>query len=133
MCFDSFRLYDCRQIPVRIEHHSPFNCLSWRCQETNKVNTDTTTQSNLTDNLKDKLSIDFHRLVPIFIFGLFCPEDPYRFVAVQGTNDILSFVPEEMLNEGLMKETAAGFKGECYDCYLDNLDADVSASTIFHP
>lgn len=102
------RFYDARDFPVRIQHCSPFNRLIWNCDflENEEQNNE-----NLIEDSKSK-SVDFNRIIPLFIAGLFCKDDPYRFVAVQGTSDLLNFVPEKELNKELVKEITAGFKGQ---------------------
>lgn len=111
--FSLFRLYDSREFPVRILHCSPFNRLTWDCPLHLTLHAaadpnDATKHNGVDDNKR----VDFFRLLPLFLAGVLCAEDPYRFIAVQGTSDLLDAVPQEELTEELVKEIASGMKSQ---------------------
>merc|ERR1712050_776898 len=62
------RLYDRGDLPVQVHHTATQNKISW------KVDID---------------KLDYHHYLPIFFDGLREKEDPYRFLSVQGTYDML--------------------------------------------
>lgn len=63
------RFYDIGNLPVRIAH-------------------DPTSHSPLKWNVKPE-TLDYHHYLPIFFSGLCEKDDPYRFIAVQGTHELL--------------------------------------------
>lgn len=62
------RFYDRGDLPVQIAHRGTGNLISWKV---------------------DIEKLDYHHYLPIFFDGLREKEDPYRFLAVQGTYDML--------------------------------------------
>merc|ERR1712060_529980 len=62
------RFYDRGDLPIQIYHGSVGGKIAW------KVDVD---------------KLDYHHYLPIFFDGLREKEDPYRFLAVQGTYDML--------------------------------------------
>merc|ERR1719456_408986 len=62
------RFYDRGDLPVLIAHRGRGNLISWKV---------------------DIEKLDYHHYLPIFFDGLREKEDPYRFLAVQGTYDML--------------------------------------------
>jgi len=62
------RFYDRGDLPVQIAHRGTGNLISWKV---------------------DIEKLDYHHYLPIFFDGLREMEDPYRFLAVQGTYDML--------------------------------------------
>jgi hypothetical protein len=62
------RFYDRGDLPVQIAHRGTSNLISWKV---------------------DIEKLDYHHYLPIFFDGLREKEDPYRFLAVQGTYDML--------------------------------------------
>lgn len=64
-----FRLfYDRGDIPIQIHHGNTVNKIAWKA---------------------DAEKLDYHHYMPIFCSGLREKEDPYRFLAVQGTYDLI--------------------------------------------
>lgn len=62
------RFYDRGDLPVQIQHRGTQNRISWKVEA-------------------EKL--DYHHYLPIFMDGLREKEDPYRFLAVEGTCNML--------------------------------------------
>jgi hypothetical protein len=62
------KFYDRGDLPVQIAHRGTGNLISWKV---------------------DIEKLDYHHYLPIFFDGLREKEDPYRFLAVQGTYDML--------------------------------------------
>merc|ERR1719158_1057073 len=62
------RFYDRGDLPIQIAHRGTGNLISWKV---------------------DIEKLDYHHYLPIFFDGLREKEDPYRFLAVQGTYDML--------------------------------------------
>lgn len=62
------RFYDRGDLPVQIAHSGTANKISW------KVDID---------------KLDYHHYLPIFMDGLREKEDPYRFLAVEGTHNMI--------------------------------------------
>jgi len=62
------RFYDRGDLPIQVQHSGIGNRLIW------KVDVD---------------KLDYHHYLPIFFDGIREKEDPYRFLAVQGTYDLL--------------------------------------------
>jgi len=62
------RFYDRGDLPIQIHHSGTANRISW------KVNIE---------------KLDYHHYLPIFMDGIREKEDPYRFLAVEGTHNIL--------------------------------------------
>lgn len=62
------RFYDRGDLPVQISHRGTANLITWKV---------------------DVEKLDYHHYLPIFFDGLREKEDPYRFLAVQGTYDML--------------------------------------------
>mmetsp|Transcript_95986 Transcript_95986/g.271401 ORF Transcript_95986/g.271401 Transcript_95986/m.271401 type:complete len:364 (+) Transcript_95986:37-1128(+) len=63
------RFYDRGDLPVQVHHTATQNRISW------KVDID---------------KLDYHHYLPIFFDGLREKEDPYRFLAIEGTHNMLS-------------------------------------------
>jgi hypothetical protein len=71
-----FRKYYVRgDLPIQIQHGAA-NKIGWKCELS---------------------SLDYNHFLPIFLEGIREKEDPYRFLAVQGTYDILSAITEDKL------------------------------------
>jgi hypothetical protein len=62
------RFYDRGDLPVQIEHLATSNRIRWKV---------------------DVEKLDYHHYMPIFFDGLREKEDPYRFLAVEGTHNML--------------------------------------------
>lgn len=62
------RYYDWGDLPIQIEHAGSGNKIAWKV---------------------DIADLDLHHYLPVFFEGLREKSDPYRFLAVQGTFDIL--------------------------------------------
>merc|ERR1719408_299478 len=62
------RFYDRGDLPVQLQHTATQNRITWKV---------------------DIEKLDFHHYLPIFIDGLREKEDPYRFLAVEGTHNML--------------------------------------------
>ena len=62
------RYYDRGDIPVLIDHEGSGNKIAW---------------------LVDMTTLDYHHYLPTFFEGIREKEDPYRFLAIQGTYDLL--------------------------------------------
>lgn len=73
----SFRLhYDRGDLPIIIEHHNGYKIL-WKEEDF--------------DNF------DFQMYLPIFVDGIRETTDPYRFLAIQGTFDLLNIIKDKIL------------------------------------
>jgi hypothetical protein len=62
------RFYDRGDLPIQVQHSGTINRIAW------KVDID---------------KLDYHHYLPIFFDGLREKEDPYRFLAVEGTHNML--------------------------------------------
>merc|ERR1719161_3375811 len=62
------RFYERGDLPIQIQHSGTSNRIGWKV---------------------DIEKLDYHHYLPIFFDGLREKEDPYRFLAVQGTHDML--------------------------------------------
>jgi len=62
------RFYERGDLPIQVSHRGIANKVSWKV---------------------DVEKLDYHHYLPIFIDGIREKEDPYRFLAVQGTFDML--------------------------------------------
>eukprot|EP00927_Polykrikos_kofoidii_P075034 TRINITY_DN71090_c0_g1_i1.p1 TRINITY_DN71090_c0_g1~~TRINITY_DN71090_c0_g1_i1.p1 ORF type:complete len:357 (-),score=44.71 TRINITY_DN71090_c0_g1_i1:194-1177(-) len=62
------RFYDRGDLPVQIQHTATQNRISWKV---------------------DISKLDYHHYLPIFFDGLREKEDPYRFLSVEGTHNLL--------------------------------------------
>jgi len=67
---DFRRLYDRGDLPIQIHHGAVGGKISWKV---------------------DIEKLDYHHYLPIFFDGLREKEDPYRFLSIQGTYDMLQF------------------------------------------
>lgn len=71
------RFYDRGDLPISIDHQGTGNVLHW------KVSAE---------------KLDYHHYLPIFFDGLREKEEPYRFMAVQGTFDLLEKGKTKIVN-----------------------------------
>ena len=62
------RFYDRGDLPIQIEHGFP-NRIAWKIEVQ---------------------KLDYHHYLPIFMEGIREKQDPYRFLAIQGVNDLLA-------------------------------------------
>mmetsp|Transcript_71874 Transcript_71874/g.150161 ORF Transcript_71874/g.150161 Transcript_71874/m.150161 type:complete len:219 (-) Transcript_71874:242-898(-) len=70
------RFYDRRDLPVKVKHARSQNSVDW---------------------LTSPGELDYHHFLPIFMDGLREKEDPYRFLAVAGTYDLLQAAPKKVM------------------------------------
>ena len=66
--FDSYRFYDRGDLPVKVDHQGSVTKIQW------KITPD---------------QLDYHHYLPIFFDGLREKIDPYRFLAIMGTYEML--------------------------------------------
>merc|ERR1712118_375818 len=62
------RFYDRGDLPVQVAHRGTGNLISWKV---------------------DIEKLDYHHYLPIFFDGVREKEDPYRFLSIQGSYDML--------------------------------------------
>jgi len=62
------RFYDRGDLPIQIDHQGAGNKIQWKVDITN---------------------LDYHHYLPTFFEGIREKNDPYRFLAIQGVNDLL--------------------------------------------
>ena len=74
--FYFFRFYDRGDLPIRVDHRGSVAKILWK------------TQPEL---------LDYHHYLPIFFDGLREKMDPYRSLAIMGTEDLLSVGNEKIL------------------------------------
>ena len=70
------KYYERGDLPVAVEHRAGGNRIKWKY---------------------DVQALDYHVYQPIFCDGLREVDDPYRFLAVQGTIDMILSAPEKVL------------------------------------
>mmetsp|Transcript_14098 Transcript_14098/g.31264 ORF Transcript_14098/g.31264 Transcript_14098/m.31264 type:complete len:294 (-) Transcript_14098:305-1186(-) len=96
------RFYDRGDLPIQVLHASIGNKISWKV---------------------DIEKLDYHHYLPIFFDGLREKEDPYRFLAVQGTYDMLEKGGSKILP--VIPQLIIPIKTA-----LNTRDADVIATTL---
>ncbi|KAJ7534574.1 hypothetical protein O6H91_13G100700 [Diphasiastrum complanatum] len=70
------KLYERGDLPLQMEHNGAKNSISWKI---------------------DVSKLDYHHYLPIFFDGIREKEDPYRFFAVKGVEDLLKAGKEKIL------------------------------------
>ncbi|CAM9468536.1 unnamed protein product, partial [Phaeothamnion confervicola] len=70
------RYYERGDLPVCVEHRSNGNAIRWKTRTAD---------------------LDYHVYLPIFLDGLREVDEPFRFLAIQGTLDMLTAAPEKVL------------------------------------
>ncbi|KAG5176277.1 parkin co-regulated protein-domain-containing protein [Tribonema minus] len=70
------RYYERGDLPICVDHRSNGNAIRWKMRAA---------------------ELDFHVYLPIFFDGLREVEDPFRFLAVQGTLDMVEAAPDKVL------------------------------------
>eukprot|EP00659_Diplonema_papillatum_P009109 gene9109-14113_t len=80
------RFYDRGDLPIAMQHKGHGNAIDWKSDWA--PNSKTTTGNKL-DWKVDIEKLDYHHYLPIFFDGLREVDEPYRFLAVQGSLDLL--------------------------------------------
>ncbi|KAJ7567176.1 hypothetical protein O6H91_02G134900 [Diphasiastrum complanatum] len=62
------KLYERGDLPLQVEHNSAKNAIAWKV---------------------DVSKLDYHHYLPVFLDGIREKEEPYRFIAVKGVEDLL--------------------------------------------
>lgn len=96
------RFYDRGDLPVQIQHTGTANRISWKV---------------------DIEKLDYHHYLPIFFDGLREKEDPYRFLAVEGTHNMLDKGGSKVLP--VVPQLVIPIKSA-----LNTRDAEVIATTL---